>query len=89
MIFTSCLSWQSAKSVSVVFSIFEVLGSGKHSTVYKGRKKNTIIYYAIKSVEKDERAKVLQEVWHASRFKSLTSADSVIAPIVGMLLQSA
>lgn len=55
----------------VVPSIFEVLGSGKHSTVYKGRKKNTIIYYAIKSVGKEERARVLQEVmcfvlhpWH-------------------------
>jgi len=30
--------------------------------VYKGRKKKTITYYAIKSVEKNQRSKVLQEV---------------------------
>ena len=43
-------------------SIFDVLGRGKHSTVHKGRKKGTIIYYAIKSVEKSEKARVLQQV---------------------------
>ncbi len=32
------------------------------STVYKGRKKKSIEYYAIKSVEKDQKARVLQEV---------------------------
>ena len=63
-----------------VLSIFEVLGSGKHSTVYKGRKKNTIIYYAIKSVEKEEREKVLQEVWHASHFKCMTFALTCVMP---------
>jgi serine/threonine-protein kinase ULK4 len=31
-------------------------------TVYKGRKKKTVTYYAIKSVEKNQRSKVLQEV---------------------------
>jgi serine/threonine-protein kinase ULK4 len=31
-------------------------------TVYKGRKKKTIEYYAIKSVEKSQKTKVLQEV---------------------------
>lgn len=30
--------------------------------VYKGRKKSTIIYYAVKSVDKREKARVLQEV---------------------------
>ena len=32
------------------------------STVYKGRKKKSIYYYAIKSVDKDQKARVLQEV---------------------------
>ncbi len=35
-------------------------------TVYKGRKKKTIEYYAIKSVEKSQKTKVLQEVCLAS-----------------------
>lgn len=43
-------------------SVFDVLGRGKHSTVYKGRKKSTIVYYAIKSVDKTEKARVLQQV---------------------------
>ncbi|KAJ0979715.1 hypothetical protein J5N97_015189 [Dioscorea zingiberensis] len=44
------------------FHVYEAIGRGKHSTVYKGRKKKTIEYYAIKSVEKSQRSKVLQEV---------------------------
>ncbi len=56
------LIWEVVSNHVSVRSIFEVLGSGKGSTVYKGRKKNTIIYYAIKSVEKEERSRVLQEV---------------------------
>jgi serine/threonine-protein kinase ULK4 len=38
------------------------MGRGKHSVVYKGRKKKTIQYYAIKSVEKSQKSRVLQEV---------------------------
>ena len=44
-------------------SLFEVLGHGKDSTIYKGRKKQTICYYAIKRVPKDAKARVLQEVY--------------------------
>lgn len=43
-------------------SIYEKIGKGKHSTVYKGRKKKTIQYHAIKSVEKSQKPRVLQEV---------------------------
>ena len=43
-------------------SLFEVLGHGKDSTVYKGRKKQTICYCAIKRVPKSAKARVLQEV---------------------------
>ncbi|KAL3641960.1 hypothetical protein CASFOL_012775 [Castilleja foliolosa] len=44
------------------YHIYEAIGRGKYSTVYKGRKKKTIEYYAIKSVDKSHRSKVLQEV---------------------------
>ncbi|XP_009405546.2 serine/threonine-protein kinase RUNKEL [Musa acuminata AAA Group] len=44
------------------YHIYEAIGRGKHSVVYKGRKKKTIEYYAIKSVEKSQRSKILQEV---------------------------
>ncbi|XP_073011436.1 serine/threonine-protein kinase RUNKEL [Typha latifolia] len=44
------------------FHVYEAIGRGKHSTVYKGRMKKTIEYYAIKSVEKSQRSKVLHEV---------------------------
>lgn len=45
-----------------VCSIYEKIGKGKHSTVYKGRKKKTIQYHAIKSVDKSQKPRVLQEV---------------------------
>ncbi|EPS71184.1 hypothetical protein M569_03574, partial [Genlisea aurea] len=44
------------------YHIYEAVGRGKYSTVYKGRKKKTIEYFAIKSVDKSHRNKVLQEV---------------------------
>jgi serine/threonine protein kinase len=43
-------------------SIYEKIGKGKHSVVYKGRKKKSVCYYAVKSVEKGQKARVLQEV---------------------------
>ncbi|XP_043709916.1 serine/threonine-protein kinase RUNKEL [Telopea speciosissima] len=44
------------------YHIYEAIGRGKYSTVYKGRKKKTIEYFAIKSVDKSQKSKVLQEV---------------------------
>jgi serine/threonine-protein kinase ULK4 len=44
------------------YAITEEIGRGKYSIVYKGRKKQTIEYYAIKSVEKVHKEKVLNEV---------------------------
>eukprot|EP00667_Euglena_gracilis_P025346 EG_transcript_29712 len=44
------------------YQIYEEIGKGKFSTVYKGRKKRSIDYYAVKSIEKSQRAKVLNEV---------------------------
>lgn len=48
--------------ISFLCSIYDKIGRGKHSTVYKGRKKKTIQYYAIKSVDKSQKPRVLQEV---------------------------
>ncbi|KAE8712390.1 hypothetical protein F3Y22_tig00110257pilonHSYRG00074 [Hibiscus syriacus] len=44
------------------YHIYEAISRGKYSTVYKRRKKKTIEYFAIKSVEKSQRSKVLLEV---------------------------
>ncbi|CAA7061903.1 unnamed protein product [Microthlaspi erraticum] len=44
------------------YHIYEAIGHGKCSAVYKGRKKKTIEYFACKSVEKSRKCKVLQEV---------------------------
>ncbi|XP_040995259.1 serine/threonine-protein kinase RUNKEL-like [Juglans microcarpa x Juglans regia] len=44
------------------YHIYQAIGRGKYSAVYKGRKKKTIEYFAIKSVEKSQKNKVLQEV---------------------------
>ncbi|OMO98400.1 hypothetical protein COLO4_13940 [Corchorus olitorius] len=43
------------------YHVYEAIGHGKYSNVYKGRKKKTIEYFAIKSVDKSQRSKVLQE----------------------------
>ncbi|PON80282.1 Phosphorylase kinase, gamma catalytic subunit [Parasponia andersonii] len=44
------------------YHVYEAIGHGKCSTVYKGRKKKTIEYFAIKSVDKSQKKKILQEV---------------------------
>lgn len=44
------------------YHIYEAIGKGKHSVVYKGRRKKTIQYYAIKSIDKSQRSRVLREV---------------------------
>jgi len=44
------------------YHIYEEVGRGQHSVVYKGRKKKTFEYVAVKSVEKSRRKKVLNEV---------------------------
>jgi serine/threonine-protein kinase ULK4 len=44
------------------YHLYEEIGHGKHSTVYKGRRRGTIQYVAIKSVDKAKRGRVLNEV---------------------------
>ena len=43
-------------------SIYERIGKGMHSEVFKGRKKKSIEYYAIKSVQLSQKRRVHQEV---------------------------
>ncbi|CAD7940835.1 unnamed protein product [Amoebophrya sp. A120] len=52
------------------YHLYEEIGSGKFSVVYKGRKRHTIHYVAIKSVEKCRRAKVMTEVNMLSRLQT-------------------
>lgn len=44
------------------YHIYDEIGRGQHSMVYKGREKQTVQYVAIKSVDKSKIDKVLQEV---------------------------
>ncbi len=44
------------------YHIYEEIGKGKYSVVYKGRKKKSIEYLAVKSLEKSRRKKLLNEV---------------------------
>lgn len=41
---------------------YEMIGKGKHSSVYKARRKKSIYYFAMKSVEKRQRHRVMHEV---------------------------
>ena len=44
------------------YHIMEEVGRGKFSVVYKGRKKRSIEYVAVKSVERGRRKKLMDEV---------------------------
>lgn len=44
------------------YSLAQEVGRGKYSVVYKGRRKQSTEYLAIKSVDKDRRARVINEV---------------------------
>jgi serine/threonine-protein kinase ULK4 len=44
------------------YQIYDEVGKGRHSVVYKGRKKKSIEYFAIASIEKGQRQRVLTSV---------------------------
>lgn len=44
------------------YHIYEEIGRGKYSVVYKGRKKKTIEFVAVKSVDRMRRKKLMNEV---------------------------
>ena len=50
------------------YQIYESVGSGKHSTVYKGRKKKSIDYFAVSSIDKGQRQRVLNCVHNLRSF---------------------
>ena len=52
----------SSESQESDYHTYEAIGKGKFSTVYKARKKRSIQYYAMKSVEKSQRARIMHEV---------------------------
>eukprot|EP00929_Paragymnodinium_shiwhaense_P082596 TRINITY_DN43604_c0_g2_i1.p1 TRINITY_DN43604_c0_g2~~TRINITY_DN43604_c0_g2_i1.p1 ORF type:complete len:1309 (+),score=242.74 TRINITY_DN43604_c0_g2_i1:218-4144(+) len=52
------------------YHLYEEIGHGKFSMVYKGRKRRTIGYVAVKSVEKARRDKVMIEVRVLSQMSS-------------------
>ena len=54
------------------YHIYEELGKGKKSVVYKGRKHKSIEYVAVKSVDRDQMDKVLHEVQVMYRLKHRT-----------------
>ena len=43
------------------YHIYEEVGRGKNSVVYKGRMKKTIEYVAVKSVDRNRRKKMMEE----------------------------
>ncbi len=45
------------------YSLSQELGRGKYSVVYKGRKRLSTEYLAIKSVDKERRSRVINEVF--------------------------
>jgi serine/threonine-protein kinase ULK4 len=44
------------------YHVYEEIGKGKYSNVYKGRKKKSIEYVAVKGLEKSRLKKLLNEV---------------------------
>jgi len=68
-------------------SIYDPIARGKHSTVYKGRKKQSIMYFAIKSVDKCQKPRVLQEVrllpWRPASVVGPCAADRPNAALAG------
>ncbi|CAE8617373.1 unnamed protein product [Polarella glacialis] len=51
------------------YHLYEEIGHGKFSTVYKGRKRYSISYVAVKSIEKSRREKFMTEVGILSNTK--------------------
>lgn len=45
------------------YHIYEDIAKGKHSVIYKARKKKTIDYYAVKSMDKCKRKKVTKQLF--------------------------
>ncbi|GMH45644.1 hypothetical protein BSKO_13601 [Bryopsis sp. KO-2023] len=44
------------------YQLYDKIGNGQHSVVYKGRKKHSIEYYAVKSIDKSQKERVTREI---------------------------
>jgi serine/threonine protein kinase len=44
------------------YQIVQDVGRSKYSLVYKGRKKKTVMFYALKCVDKSQKRKIMHEV---------------------------
>ena len=59
------------------YHIYDEIGRGKGSVVYKGRKRRTIEYVAVKSVDLKHKNRVLNEVRHL--LLSISSFEVLLA----------
>jgi serine/threonine protein kinase len=82
-VFILASSWWIGSSILILkimnnYHIYEEIGKGKYSVVYKGRKKKSIEYVAVKSLEKSRRKKLMNEV------RDLNSLFSVGQDVLGL-----
>lgn len=54
------------------YQIVQDVGRSKFSLVYKGRKKKTVMFYALKCVDKSQKRKIMHEVKFLREFTSFT-----------------
>uniref|UniRef100_A0A7S0HXU4 Protein kinase domain-containing protein n=1 Tax=Hanusia phi TaxID=3032 RepID=A0A7S0HXU4_9CRYP len=52
------------------YQIMQDIGKSKYAMVYKGRKKKTIQYYALKCVDKSQKQKIMREVRFLHRLRT-------------------
>ncbi|EKX45990.1 hypothetical protein GUITHDRAFT_70825 [Guillardia theta CCMP2712] len=52
------------------YQIMQDIGKSKHAMVYKGRKKKTIQFYALKCVDKSQKQKIMREVRFLHRLRT-------------------
>ena len=52
------------------YQIVQDVGRSKYSLVYKGRKKKTVMFYALKCVDKSQKRKIMHEVKFLRKFSS-------------------
>ena len=60
------------------YHIFNEIGAGKNSQVFKGRQKKTVTYVAVKRVAKDQMSKVVNEA-RSRRFEVLRRLHAIDA----------
>ena len=69
------------------YHIFNEIGAGKNSQVFKGRQKKTVTYVAVKRVAKDQMSKVVNEA-RSRRFEVLRRLHAIDATRVHQRAES-